>query len=242
MKSFHRLIVHSATYRQSSNVRPELATSDPRNLLLARQSRMRLEGEIIRDAALAASGLLSTKMGGPSVFPYQPDGVMDQRRTRVAWTMSAGEDRYRRSVYTHFWRTSPHPFLIAFDGPKADMTCTRRTRSNTPMQALMLLNEPPFVECARALARRVLQEPLSGDAERMAWAFRAALSRRPSASEQGRLNELLVQQLQEFHAESPAAAQLAAGSPPPGVTVEQFAAWTAVARVLLNLDEFMTRE
>ena len=135
IKHIHRLIVSSATYRQSSHERPEYAELDPANKLLARQRRLRLPAENVRDALLSVSGLLSRKVGGPSVFPYQPDGGMEVRRSPRKWEMSSGADRYRRGLYTHFWRTSPHPFLTTFDAPLSDVTCTRRSRSNTPLQA-----------------------------------------------------------------------------------------------------------
>jgi hypothetical protein len=232
LKELHRLIVRSATYRQSSRQRSELVGRDARNLLLAKQNRLRLDGEIVRDVMLASSGLLSRKVGGPSVFPYQPAGVMELRRSPRPWTVSSGEDRHRRTMYTHYWRTSPHPFLTTFDAPKTDAACTRRHRSNTPLQALMLLNDPAFIECARALADRVLKE--ASDNARIQHAFRLCFARAPAMEEQQVLKRLLDEQIAEFTADPPAAQRL-------GGTTQQ-AAWTAVARVLLNLDEFITRE
>ena len=151
LKAMHRLIVTSATYRQSSQYRPELAEIDLRNRLLARQHRLRLEAEIVRDTALSVSGLLSRKIGGPSVFPPQPDGVMELAQVKRSWDTSPGGDSYRRGMYTHFWRSTPYPFLKTFDAPDANTTCTRRTRSNTPLQSLTLLNDAVFNECAGAL-------------------------------------------------------------------------------------------
>ena len=154
MKRMHRLIVSSATYRQSSTLRPELLAADPENRWLARQRRFRLEAEILRDSSLAVAGALSSKIGGPSVFPQQPDGVLDYRATKANWVISTGEGRYRRGMYTWFWRLTPHPMLTLFDAPDGTAACTRRDRSNTPVQALTLLNDPLFVDGARMLAAR----------------------------------------------------------------------------------------
>ena len=223
LKAIHRLIVNSTTYRESSRARPDLNTLDPNNKLLARQSRLRLDAEIVRDAALSASGLLTPKLVGPPVFPPQPDGVMTLGQVKRAWTPSTGADRYRRGLYTHFWRATPHPALAVFDAPDAFSACTRRLRSNTPLQALTLLNDAAFYEFAEALAKRaVAQAPASDDA-RLNFAFRLCLSRQPNDREMQRLRDLLTE-------------QLAAESG------NQLAAWTTVARVLLNLDETITRE
>jgi hypothetical protein len=238
MKHVHRLIVSSATYRQSSRTRPDLATVDPRNRLLARQDRLRLDAEVVRDVALSASGLLAHAIGGPSVFPPQPQGVYAFTQVPRNWQASAGPDRYRRGLYTHFWRSAPHPDLVVFDAPDATSTCTRRNRSNTPLQALTLLNDQGFFEFAQALARRVLTDGKPGDAERIRHAFRLCLARTPTAHEQQVLSRLLEQQRLVFARRPHEARQLA----PEGTDPVQFAAWTGVARVLLNLDEFITRE
>jgi len=156
LKALHRLIVTSATYRQSSRARPELDLIDPSNKLLARQSRLRLDAEIVRDVALSASGLLAPKLGGPPVFPPQPDGVMTLGQIKRSWTPSTGADRYRRGLYTHFWRATAYPALTVFDAPDAFSACTRRLRSNTPLQALTLLNDQAYFEFAEALAKRLL--------------------------------------------------------------------------------------
>ncbi|WP_435010519.1 PSD1 and planctomycete cytochrome C domain-containing protein [Tundrisphaera lichenicola] len=222
-KAMHRLIVTSATYRQSSQNRPDLAMEDPGNRRLARQSRLRLEAELIRDAALTASGLLTPTIGGPSVFPPQPDGVMNLGQMRREWKADTGPDRYRRGLYTYFWRATPHPSLVAFDAPDATRACTRRERSNTPLQALALLNDEASIECARALADRLLADPTSDETSRLIEAYRICLSRVPTATEQDRLLGLL----DAIWAE-------------PNTSTRE--AWTAVARVLLNLDEFLTRE
>ncbi len=227
LKHLHRLIVSSAAYRQSSRVRPELASVDPLNKLLARQSRLRLDAEIVRDSALTASGLLSRKMGGPPVYPPQPDGVMTLGQSKRDWKASTGEDRYRRAIYTHFWRATPHPALAVFDAADGFSACTRRIRSNTPLQALTLLNDQQFYEFAEALAMRVLKLPARNDTERIDSAFRLCLSRSPSVVEKKRLQELLTQQLAQGSGDE---------------NTRRGEAWKTLARVLLNLDEAITRE
>ncbi len=227
LKTLHRLIVTSATYRQSSRVRPELEISDPINKLLARQSRLRLDAEIVRDVALASTGLLVPKLGGPPVFPPQPEGVMNLGQNRRPWTASDGESRHRRGLYTHFWRATPHPALAVFDAADGFSACTRRLRSNTPLQALTLLNDKQFFEFAGALAARIEREGGPDDASRINFAFRLCVSRPPTADEAQRLTALLRQM------------QTATGNEPAATPRE---AWTTVARVLLNLDETITRD
>ena len=163
LKAIHRLIATSATYRQSSRHRPDLRPEDPRNRLLARQNRLRVESEVIRDLALSASGLLAPKIGGPSVYPPQPPWVIIKNGARPdgsheRWPESQGQDRYRRGLYTYYWRLSPHPALAVFDSPDAMLTVIRRNRSTTPLQALTLLNDEGFHEFAQGLAYRVLRE------------------------------------------------------------------------------------
>lgn len=240
MKAVHRLIVCSATYRQSSHARPELEAVDPAGALVGRQRRLRVEAEIVRDAALVAAGLLSTKIGGESVFPYQPEGVLDGRATKATWTISPGDDRYRRGLYTWTWRLTPHPMLTLFDAPDASMACTRRDRSNTPIQALTLLNDPTFVECAQHLAGRVTAEA-SADPQRLDRAYRVALSREARPDEAEILLGLLNEQLAELRANVDEARQIA-GQVPEGADVVERAAWTVVCRAILSLDEFVTRE
>jgi mono/diheme cytochrome c family protein len=242
MKAMHRLIVTSATYRQASNVRPELANVDPRNRLLARQSRLRLEAEVVRDAALGVSGLLVPKIGGPSVFPPQPDGVFAFTQVQRDWKASAGSDRYRRGLYTYFWRSAPHPALMAFDAPDSTSTCTRRNRSNTPLQALTLLNDRSFYEFAQALALRVLRECPGDDGERVGYAFQLCLARPPSRAEQQRVVALLSRLQESLAADPTEARRLAPSGLPADFPPIQAAAWALVGRVLLNLDEFITRE
>jgi hypothetical protein len=227
MKAMHRLIVTSATYRQSSRERPDLHVSDPVNKLLAHQSRLRLDAEVVRDVSLTASGLLVEKLGGPPVYPPQPDGVMNLGQVRRDWTASTGPDRYRRGLYTFYWRATPHPAVAVFDAADGFSACTRRLRSNTPLQALTLLNDKQFFEFAEALATRVLRDGGADDAARLAYAFRLCVSRPPAKKEGDRLLALL--------------AQLRTATPTdPAATDQQ--AWTTVARVLLNLDETITRE
>lgn len=242
LKRLHRLIVTSNTYKQSSHARPELHELDPNNRLLARQNRLRLDGELIRDVSLAASGLLSTKMGGPGVYPPQPAGTELFTQVKRAWTVSEGEDRYRRGVYTWQWRSNPYPLFTAFDAPSGNVTCTRRSRSNTPTQALMLANDQSLLELAQGLATRVLREGPASDPERVRYAFRRCLSREPTALEANRLQAYYRAQLAGFQAAPKDAEALAPKDRTPSASVPEAAAWTALARVLMNVDEFITRE
>jgi mono/diheme cytochrome c family protein len=244
LKDLHALIVTSATYRQSSRVTNDLRDRDPLNVLLARQSRLRLEAEVVRDVSLVAGGLLAPRVGGPSVHPPQPAGISDLTYAGSAkWTESASADRYRRGLYTWFQRTSPYPMLVTFDSPDSNVCLVRRERSNTPLQALTLLNDPVFVESARALAQRVLADRPDGpDCDRMRYAVRRCLGREPVPAERDRLLRLLSD-LQKLAAEKPdEAAKLLGGPAPAGVEPAKAAAWVALARTLLNLDEFVTRE
>jgi mono/diheme cytochrome c family protein len=225
-KTMHRQIVTSRTYRQSSRARRELAQVDPANRLMARQSRLRLDAEAIRDSALAVSGLLSAKIGGPSVFPPQPEGVMTLGQMNRPWVASTGPDRHRRGLYTFFWRATPFPGLTDFDAPNAIQACTRRNRSNTPIQALTLLNDLAFVECAQALATRMIDETDCDENRRIECAFRLCVGRAPTTHESATVAALL----DDERAES------GEGSS------RERSAWTTAARVLLNLDEFITRE
>ncbi|MFN7921080.1 MAG: PSD1 and planctomycete cytochrome C domain-containing protein [Bryobacteraceae bacterium] len=217
-KELHRLIVHSATYRQASKGRADATAADPDNRLLARQNRLRLEAEIVRDASLQVSGLFAPAVGGPSVYPPQPPGVYQVTQVRREWKTSEGPDRYRRGMYTFFQRSAPHPSLVVFDAPDSTATCTRRNRSNTPLQALTQLNDEGSVEWANALAKRVESES-QDDNQRLRSAYLYALSREPQAAEQDRLLRFLKAQRDS----------------------KSQNAWGAVARVILNLDEFLTR-
>jgi mono/diheme cytochrome c family protein len=241
-KEILRLIVTSATYRQSSRVTPELLARDPRNRLLARQSRVRLEAEGVRDVALSASGLLSQKMLGPGVYPPQPKGIYVVTQVSKQWPESKGDDRYRRGLYTYFWRSSPYPMLPTFDAPDANGTCTRRNRSNTPLQALTLANDEAFMEFARALSDRILRESSDYDEARIKFAFDAVLARQPSDFEQERLLTFIAGQREHFEANAADASAAASQSRPKSANEAASATWTAFARVVLNLDEFITRE
>lgn len=236
VKSLLRTIVLSETYRQSSVARPDLLTRDPLNRLLARQARLRLSGEAIRDSALAVSGLLNRTVGGPSVRPPQPASVSKEGYANT-WEPSTGADRYRRGLYTFIQRTSPFAQFVTFDLPDTSRSCTRRERSNTPLQALNLLNDPAFVDAARALAARLQREAPGGDEQRLTCGFQLVLARRPQRSESERLLTFLRQQRTLLEQDAAAAQTLlqegSGGSD---------AAWVTVASVLLNLDEFITRE
>ncbi len=242
MKSIHRRIVTSATYRQSSNVSKELLSRDPENKLLARGPRLRLEAELIRDQALAVSGLLSPKLGGPPVFPPQPSGLWNVTgRVDNTYRTSVGEDRYRRGIYTIWRRSSPYPSFTAFDAQDRGACLVQRPRTNTPLQALTLLNDPVYVEIARAFARRVLTDKAgAGERERIEYAFGLCLTRAPSAQELAVLEKALEQDLQRYRTDPDGAKRLW-DAPPPGVDLAAAAAWYHLAAVLLNLDETITK-
>ncbi len=242
-KALIRTIVTSSTYRQSSMARPELVEVDANNLWLARQNRRRLEAEVLRDNALSVSGLLVPKVGGPSVRPPQPAGIADLTYAGSAkWVDSQGDDRYRRGLYTWFQRTSPYPMLMAFDAPDANTCAARRERSNTPIQSLTLLNDPAFVECAQSLARRIQTDGGTDLDDRIAHAMRILVARPPSPAESAILKDLFTALRDQAAAAPEAAAKLAGDNRPEGADPAEAAAWVAVARSLLNLDEFVTRE
>jgi cytochrome c553 len=241
MKQMNRLIVTSATYRQSSRTRKELESRDPENRLLARQSRLRLPAELVRDAALSASGLLDPEIGGRSVRPPQPTGVAELGYANsVKWVESKGEARYRRGLYVHYQRTTPYPLLSNFDAPDSVATCSRRRRSNTPLQSLNLLNDPVFFEAAQALAVRVINEAPGDVSNKLDYAFELCLGRTPSARERERLTRYFDSEAAAFRADGKAAAEMEPVNV--GVSADRSAAWVSVSRVLLNLDEFITRE
>ena len=250
LKKMHRLIVTSSVYRQSSNVSGELLAKDPDNRLLARGPRFRVDAELVRDIALAVSGLLNTKVGGPSVYPPAPAFLFQPPASYApkTWTTAEGPDRYRRALYTFRFRSVPYPMLQSFDAPNGEMSCVRRARSNTPLQALTTLNEPLFVEAARALALRTLKEGGANDGERVVYAFRLCTARQPSNEESGVLLKLLAKEDQRIGDGWISARDLAgiSGSAetrlPAGSTPRNLAAWTAVSRVILNLDETITKE
>lgn len=245
VKHVVRLIVTSATYRQASAPREELAVIDPRNRLLARQNAVRLEAEPVRDGALAASGLLVRRLGGESVRPYQPAGYWRFLNFPVReYEPSAGADQYRRGVYTHWQRSLLHPSLLAFDAPSREFCTAKRAVSNTPQAALVLLNDPSFVEAARGLAERVLGEA-GRDEERVERMWRLVVARGPTEGERRVVLGLLGRHREAFASEPEAArALLGVGQPARGGEADaaEVAAWTSVARVVLNLDEAITRE
>ena len=245
LKHLHRLIVTSAAYRQTSKVTPALLEKDQFNRLFARGPRIRLEAEAIRDQALVVAGLLSMKMGGPSVMPPQPEGVWQMVYSGDQWKTPKDEDKYRRGLYTFWRRTSPYPSMVTFDAPSREFCVLRRVRSNTPLQALTLLNDPVYIEAAQGLARRVFREiPSGNDKQRIEHAFRLATSRKPSRQEISRITALLETKRREFTSDTKAAETLATsqlGKLPNGFSATEAAAWTVVANVLLNLDEAITK-
>jgi hypothetical protein len=246
-KQMLREIVSSASYRQSSDVSPALLERDPDNRLLARGARYRVEAETVRDVALAASGLLQEQLGGPSVYPQQADGVWNVPYSEMKWETSTGKDQHRRSLYTFYRRSSPYPSLVTFDAPSREMCTVRRVRTDTPLQALTTLNDPVFVEAARALARRMAREGGTRAAERIAYGHRLCTARRPADPDQDALVAFFGREAARFAGDA-AAARSVAGLPEPlpgSVLPEspaEAAALTMVASVLLNLDATITRE
>lgn len=242
-KKLHRLIVTSATYRQSSKVTPALLEKDSYNRLLARGPRFRLDAETIRDSALVASGLLTRKLGGPPVYPVQPEGIWmnPYDGASIKWQTSNGGDRYRRSLYTFLRRTAPYPMMTNFDATSREFCTVKRTRTNTPLQALNLLNDEAFLDLARALARRMLTEVSGGLKTRLSYGFRLCVARPPSDAELAKLEKLYQRQLDIYRADTTNVQQLAKGMAETGNPAEA-AALTMVANVLLNLDEMLTKE
>src|SRR5215510_4977643 len=250
LKHIHRLITNSAAYRQSSKITPGLQQRDPYNRLLSRGPRFRVEAEVVRDIALAASGLLNPEIGGPSVYPPAPDFLFlpPVSYGPKNWYEAKDAERYRRALYTFRFRSVPYPVLQNFDAPNGDISCVRRSRSNTPLQALTTLNEPLFLESAQALALRTLNEGGPTDGQRLTYAFRRCVARTPTPRESAELLGLLQKQRQRL-AEGWASPWDLAGfdstktpNVPKGSTPVQLAAWTVVSRVLLNLDETITKE
>jgi mono/diheme cytochrome c family protein len=234
-KGLIRLIVHSSTYRQSSAHRSELTELDPNNELLHRQNRFRVEAEIVRDLNLASAGLLSDKVGGPSVFPPMPAGIANlSYANSFKWNVSKGTDRYRRGMYTFFKRTSPHPNLLTFDCPDSNVACVKRNRSNTPLAALTTLNNATYAEAAKAFAKRILKEAPPKDEERISHGFRLCVARSPERSESEAFANLLANS-RAWYEKHPEDAKNFAGD-------VETAAWTATLRIMLNMDEFISRE
>jgi hypothetical protein len=251
IKQLQRLILTSTTYRQSSRAEPSLFQRDPENRLIARGARFRLQAEFIRDQALALSGLLNGQIGGKSVSPYQPAGLWEELSMREDsrnfsaqfFELSKGADLYRRSMYTFWKRSSPPPQMSTFDAPDRETCTVRRPRTNTPLQALVLLNDPTYIEASRKLAERLLHRTGS-DADRVAWAFRLATARIPSAQEKAILLRVLEQQRAHYKANRQAAEQLlATGEAPRDLTLDaaELAAWTLLSSTILNLDETVTK-
>ncbi len=240
-----RLMVTSNAYKQASRISRDMAERDPYNRLIARQARFRLDAEMVRDNALAVSGLLVEKVGGPSVKPYQPEGYWDALNFPVrTWEADRGESQYRRGLYTFWQRTFPHPSLMSFDAPSREECTAERSRSNIPQQALALLNDPSYVEASRALAERIVAEGGPDMPSKMAWAFDVVLSRRPSADEARVVGALYEKHLGEFRQDQESAKSfLGVGqrSVTSGVGIDELAAWTSVARTILNLHESITR-
>jgi hypothetical protein len=247
VKRLLKLIVTSSAYRQSSKVTPELLQKDPIDRLLSRYPRRRLGAEEVRDQALAVSGLLSTKLGGPSVYPPQPDGlwkVAFNGGSTAEYKTSTGEDRWRRGLYTVWRRTMPNPTMVTFDAPSRETCTIRRVPTNTPLQAFVTLNDPVFVECSQALARRIIKEGGTDADERIRFALRLCLARPVDEKQIAPLRRLLDEELLHYKQVPEDAAKLATqplGPLPAGVDAVEAAAWTSVANVLLNLDGFLVR-
>jgi hypothetical protein len=273
LKHIHRLIVHSATYRQTSTAPAESWKNDPSNEWLSRGPRVRIEAEMVRDLALSASGLLDLTVGGPSIYPPAPDFLFKPPTSYgpKIWNSRNDTSQYRRSIYVHQYRSVPYPPLQVFDAPKGDAACVRRERSNTPLQALVLLNEPQFVDAARALATRTLREaPLAVpnasttsddtsketfDRSRIEYAFRLCTSRLPNADEMDVLLQLLAKQRQRWDSSEDPMQRLEnhnnltkwVGLSPDrcqqltGFRASELAAWMTVSRAILNLDETITK-
>ena len=250
VKHVLRLIVTSATYRQSSRVTQQELARDPYNRLLARGPRNRVEGEIVHDIALSASGLLNDEIGGRPVMPPAPAFLFTPPASYgpFPWHDETGLEKYRRAIYTFRRRSTPFPALQTFDVPNGESSCVRRSRSNSPLQALVALNEPMFVECAQALARKTVTDGGKSEDDRLAFAFRSVLSRPPTDAERQKLLGLLDKERTRFADGWLNPNEVATGSKelpgdlPPGVSPTELACWTVVSRVLLNLDETITKE
>lgn len=244
-KDILKLMVMSNTYRQSSVATAEMMEKDPSNIWLARQSRFRVDAEFVRDNALAVSGLLNQKIGGPSAKPYQPAGFWSYLNFPVReWQNDQGENQYRRGVYTYWCRSFLHPSLFAFDAPTREECTNERSRSSTPLQALVLLNDPTYVEASRVLAQQVIQKTGTSEPQKISWLFKQVLSRKPSEDEEVVLSKLHAKHLREYQSDKEAAVKILSVGlypKPKEFDTAQLAAWTSVCRVLLNLHETLTR-
>jgi len=251
MKAMQKLIAMSATYRQSSQVTRELLERDPDNRLLARAPRLRLEAEFVRDNALAIAGVLNRKMGGESVRPYQPPGLWEAigftdngNFSSQAYTQSKGDDNYRRGLYIYWKRSLPYASFVTFDAPNREVCTVKRPRTNTPLQALVMMNDPVYVEAARCFAQRIIREGGSSASQRVAYAFRLAVARPPTKQEEQILLGIYAKQLEKFQKDKSAAMALVTiGESQPlfGLDPAELAAWTAIGNVILNLDETLTK-
>jgi hypothetical protein len=242
-KHMFRLILNSAAYRQSAVNQRRYDQQDPHNTLLSRSPRYRLMAEEIRDAALRTSGTLSDSVGGPPVYPFQPVNYYAGKQGAWQWKLSEGEDRYRRGMYTFWRRTTPYPTFVIFDVPDRSECIVERPRTNTPLQALTTLNDPQFVEAARAFAKSLLSEGSADTDARLTIAFRRATSRTPSAEEQKVLRDLLTRRVEHYRSHPQEAVALVGDAPKNGsADAAALAAWTNVTNALLNLDEFIVRE
>jgi hypothetical protein len=253
VKHIQRLIVTSATYQQASNIPSELLGRDPENRLLGRGPRFRLPAEFIRDQALSISGLLDSRIGGKSVLPYQPPGLWEALAYRQAdgdkftaqtYVQDHGQDLYRRTMYTFWKRTCPPASLITFDAPDRETCTVRRSRTNTPLQALVLMNDPTYVEASRKLAERMMTEGGDSADERIAFAFRLVTARRPTGDELAVLRRVFDEQAAVYRRDETAAIKLlTVGESPRNekLTAAELAAWTMVASAILNLDETVTK-
>jgi hypothetical protein len=245
VKRIMKLMVMSSAYRESSMADEKLREADPFNRLVARQARFRLDAEMIRDNALAISGLLSPTMFGPSAKPYQPAGYYAQLNfPKREYQEDHGDNEYRRGVYTHWQRTFLHPMLMAFDAPSREECTAERAHSNTPLQSLVLLNDPTFVEAARVFAEKIIQQGGGGERDKLQWAYERALSRSPNQTELKTLTTLLEKHRQKFQNDKTAAEEfLKVGDAPVNKTIDpvELAAWTSVSRTILNLHETITR-
>ncbi|MDP6447526.1 MAG: DUF1553 domain-containing protein, partial [Pirellulaceae bacterium] len=249
VKALHKRIAMSATYRQSSRVTADQYDLDPDNRLLARGPRFRLDAEVIRDSALFVSGQLVEQLGGPSVFPYHPKGLWQEINNRPGYSrvykQDVGDKLYRRSLYTFWKRTVPPPSMSTFDAPEREFCVVRRARTNTPLQAIVMLHDPQFVEAGRALGARMLAAPGDSTDDRLTHGFRLCFARRPEPAELAVLSRILTSRLKQYRADVTAAtAVLAVGARPIPSDADraELAAWSAVGRVLLNLSEFVTKE
>lgn len=249
VKAFQKLLVMSATYRQETRVTKEKLERDPYNRLLARGPRFRLDAEAIRDQTLSVAGLLNDQIGGRSVYPYQPAGLWEEVSfggdfSSQKYSQSKGTDLYRRGMYTYWKRAAPHPALTTFDAPNRELCTTTRARTNTPLQALVLMNDPAAIEAARHLGARQIREGGTKPEERLTYAFRLCIARAPKPREVEVLTKILVEELERYRKDPEAAkALLKVGEAvTPGETdPAEHAAWTAISNILLNLDEMITK-